>query len=168
MTEFETDYLAHHGIKGQKWGVRRTPEQLGHAPKKPKESVVKKISEKYKQSKTKNSENSRERLKNYLIKHPKKIAKYGNTLTPDEAKEIIDRIQFDRKLKTIRDEEIQAGWKRLQTASNNVNTLYLLLNNSKNLYNVTAEINNALVDSGAIKNGKRWTRVGGKQNNDNN
>lgn len=23
-------YLAHHGIKGQKWGVRRSPEQLGH------------------------------------------------------------------------------------------------------------------------------------------
>ena len=20
----------HHGIKGQRWGVRRTPEQLGH------------------------------------------------------------------------------------------------------------------------------------------
>lgn len=24
------DYLKHHGIKGQKWGVRRTPEELGH------------------------------------------------------------------------------------------------------------------------------------------
>lgn len=26
----ETNYLVHHGIKGQKWGVRRTAEQLGH------------------------------------------------------------------------------------------------------------------------------------------
>lgn len=25
--------LQHHGIKGQKWGVRRTPEQLGHPRK---------------------------------------------------------------------------------------------------------------------------------------
>lgn len=25
--------LYHHGIKGQKWGVRRTPEQLGHVKK---------------------------------------------------------------------------------------------------------------------------------------
>jgi hypothetical protein len=25
-----SDEIRHHGIKGQKWGVRRTPEQLGH------------------------------------------------------------------------------------------------------------------------------------------
>ena len=27
--------LWHHGVKGQKWGIRRTPEQLGHGSSKP-------------------------------------------------------------------------------------------------------------------------------------
>ena len=36
MSIMESSYCGsiwHHGIKGQKWGVRRTPEQLGHKPK---------------------------------------------------------------------------------------------------------------------------------------
>lgn len=28
-----SNYLWHYGIKGMKWGVRRTQEELGHAPK---------------------------------------------------------------------------------------------------------------------------------------
>lgn len=33
---YETDEMTHHGIKGMRWGVRRTPAQLGHktSPKK--------------------------------------------------------------------------------------------------------------------------------------
>lgn len=35
----------HHGIKGMKWGVRRTPEQLGHDTSQKQRKVSKKISE---------------------------------------------------------------------------------------------------------------------------
>lgn len=34
---FNGDGIYHHGILGQKWGIRRTPEQLGHATKKKQE-----------------------------------------------------------------------------------------------------------------------------------
>ena len=34
VQNFMKSELYHHGIKGMKWGVRRTPEQLGHPPKK--------------------------------------------------------------------------------------------------------------------------------------
>ena len=33
MTSSYCGSIWHHGIKGQKWGVRRTPEELGHRPK---------------------------------------------------------------------------------------------------------------------------------------
>ena len=105
-------------------------------------------------------------MKNYIRKHPKKIVRYGKTLTKEEANELINQIQFDRKLKSIRDEKVAAGWKKVQNVSNNVNTLYNLVNNSKNLYNTAAEIHNALIDTGRVK-GDKWTRIGGNQGNQN-
>lgn len=35
------EYLEHHGIKGMHWGIRRTPEQLGHKVSKARERFLK-------------------------------------------------------------------------------------------------------------------------------
>lgn len=43
QTNLMDETLEHHGIKGMKWGVRRTPEQLGHQSSK---RQVKKLSSK--------------------------------------------------------------------------------------------------------------------------
>lgn len=44
--EKDKDFLEHHGIKGQKWGVRRTPEQLGNRIKSGAKKVKSLISNK--------------------------------------------------------------------------------------------------------------------------
>ena len=35
------DVIEHHGIKGMHWGIRRTPEQLGHKVSKAREKFEK-------------------------------------------------------------------------------------------------------------------------------
>ena len=38
--EKENSTIKHYGVKGMRWGVRRTPEQLGHVAKKKKKVII--------------------------------------------------------------------------------------------------------------------------------
>jgi hypothetical protein len=39
----EQEYLEHYGIKGMRWGIRRTPEQLGHYIERTKKKISKNV-----------------------------------------------------------------------------------------------------------------------------
>lgn len=157
MDEYNS-YLAHHGIRGQKWGVRRyqnpdgslTAEgrrRLGYGE--PKKSLKQKIADKrqaYKDKHTKTPEEERAELKEYLRKHPKKLPKYNHELTQEEASEIINNINFDRKLKDIRKEEINRGFDAIKDTSTKIATIAGFINQSINAYNNFASVYNLMYD----------------------
>lgn len=172
MNELDT-YLAHHGIKGQKWGVRRyqnadgtlTAEgrkRAGLGPEK-KESSVKKLVKDAKDRAAKkkqvSAEEQHENLKNHVRKHPEKIYKFRDEFSEAEINKLVSQIESDRKLKDIRNQEIQRGWDKVNRISNNLGTLSNLTNNSINTWNNSASIYNALIDNGVIKTEKKMPKV---------
>lgn len=177
MDDYEL-YLAHHGIQGQKWGIRRyqnrdgslTAEgrkRLGYGE--PRKSLKQKISEKRAERKARNAktpEQEREELKEYLRKHPKKLPKYNHELTQEEAAEIINNINFDRRLKDIRKEEIDRGFAAIKDVSTRIGTVAGFVNQSLNAYNNVANVYNLIYDlqerSGAdMTNRKKLPKASG-------
>lgn len=85
------DELYHHGVKGMKWGVRRSPAQLGHkttsTKKKSKASKLKKVkkSKKIKTSKP-------------ATKKPEENIK---KLSDDELRAKISRLELEKRYKDL-------------------------------------------------------------------
>lgn len=164
------EYLSHHGIKGQKWGVEHGPPYpvrrgAGGAPK--KTSIVKsRLSEamaKRKEAKAVKREETaaekHEKLRKEVINNPKKIYKNRDQFSQKELEEMIKRIEFDRKIKDVKIEEVKRGidsYKRFQSV---MNTTASLASNVQSIYNFAANVNNAFIDSGK-STGKKWTVLG--------
>jgi len=68
--------LTHYGILGMKWGVRRTPAQLGHLTKKDNK-WVKKNTEKITEKARKKSSKELMKYANELMKDPNAVNKSG-------------------------------------------------------------------------------------------
>lgn len=85
----ENNELMHHGVKGMRWGVRRTPSQLGHRIfGKKKKKIVRKDMTKPK-TKTVNDE-------------PEKTKpKTAREMTNDELRQEIGRMQLEKQFRDL-------------------------------------------------------------------
>ena len=83
----QMDYLAHHGILGMKWGVRRYQNKDG--------SLTKEGMKRY--------------AREERLTEKREDVKYRSTLTDQELRDKINRLQLERQLRQLTDEEINRG-----------------------------------------------------------
>ena len=170
------EFLAHHGIRGQRWGSRRFQKPDGSLTEAGKKrygssraaGIKKHIEKKLKNYKKKHTKpelteeekaakaaKEKEELKDYLRRHPRKMPKYGRQLTEADVDEIVRNIKFDQKLKDIRKEDISRSMDKIKTISNNIQTVGNLVNNTTNLWNSTGYVWNALVDNNVVSTDRK-------------
>lgn len=110
------DELYHHGVKGMKWGVRRTPAQLGHKTGSKKrrakaKAYVEKLMKQRKAKKEAKKTAEEERKKNAAVKK-----KSVSEMSDDELATYITRknaekiaLGLERDINTLKPEKVSAG-----------------------------------------------------------
>ena len=173
------DYLAHFRTKGSKNGVRRYQNldgtwtelgkerrRTGDTPRSALDAIrgrrlanKKAKAEAELQNNAQKEERRRQELISKIRKHPTKIYKYREALTEDDVNELVQKINWDRKLKDIRNNEYVRGIETVRTIGSAIKAVKDLSDSSIGVYNIVALVNNTLVAAGKIKNGKIMKKV---------
>ncbi len=114
--------LYHHGIKGMKWGVRRTDAQLGHDTGKIDLQKTKKkvdaagtiVNE------TRNINNTAS--KKVQKKAQKQKLSEAKTMSDQELRERVNRLNMEQQYVRMSTEQINAGRSNVSSVLNNVGT----------------------------------------------
>lgn len=117
--------LYHYGVKGMKWGIRRSPAQLGYktgTKKKKKSGMLTKAGKKVAESAKKaySDHRERKRVKKLMKKKPSKM-------TNEELNEYINRMNLERaakqarqSVKQISPDRVNAGVRFMKAAGRDV------------------------------------------------
>ena len=104
--------IEHHGIKGQRWGIRRTLAQLGHLAK----TGYKKASSSLKEANDKRKKKIAEKKAAAAAAKPKSLQEMSDA----EIRKCIDRMQLEKQYKGLYRElhpkQIAAGEKFMKSA----------------------------------------------------
>ena len=120
---YDDNELYHHGIKGMKWGVRRTPAQLGHdtggvdlqKAKKKVDAANTIVNE------TRNINN------NVSKKQSKKVQKQKmaevKSMSDKELRERVNRLNMEQQYMRMSSEQMNVGRANVNSVLNNIGTV---------------------------------------------
>lgn len=160
--------LTHHGVKGMRWGVRRTPAQLGHktaTKKKLKstpdaiervkkalgragQSVKSKVSSMTEKKKD-NKEVKKEKTKEEILKSgtAAEVLSLKGKLSNAELQAAVNRLNMERQLSDISSKEQKSGMDRLDKIMDNVDRINQNTKKGIDAYNTFAKIANSVSDA---------------------
>lgn len=155
--------LTHHGIKGMKWGVRRTPSQLGHKPssakaKKPttlkgKLEARKKLRAKQKAAeaarKAKQTKEEYEAAKKKAIESgtAEDVLKYKGKLSNQELQTAVNRLNMESQLSQLDSKTKKTGLDKLENAANKLDRIRGATEKGISAWNTYAKIHNSLSEN---------------------
>ena len=128
--------LTHHGVKGQKWGVRRTPAQLGHRGKK-----------------SKDPEETPEQKKARVLKSKsaKELYKNADLFSDKELRDAYNRIQLERDIQRAAGNELTRGERFVNKSINTAKKMTDILNAGSNAYNAIDRVRKIIEGDGSPK-----------------
>ena len=124
---------------------RKEEEAKKESERLAKETIAEAERKKQEELETDKEKAAREALKNYYREHPLQIYSARDILTPDEMKEVQNKIVMDRQLKDFRRDEIMRYVRTAKDVANTIDTVYTGADNLRKLYNLGAQTYNSLV-----------------------
>jgi hypothetical protein len=151
--------LYHHGIMGQRWGIRRYQNADGSLTAAGEKRQLKdQKREAKKQAKADLKTRDAEARKQAVIRSGsmEAVMRYQSTLTNEELRKAVERIDMTARLSDIEQRQKDNAMRSVKRVADTVNTAANFATNSVKVYNVIANTRNTFTSKGT-----KWKTIPG-------